>query len=88
MPPLGFAIAHLHGVYILAENVNGLVLVDMHAAHERITYEYLKSACDAEGIKSQPMLVPQTVAVSQREVQVAEEHAALFQGLGDREGVV
>ena len=54
----------------------------MHAAHERITYERLKTARDAEGIRSQPLLVPQSVAVSQREVQVAAEHTELFQRLG------
>ena len=81
-PPLGYALAQLQGVYILAENSAGLVLVDMHAAHERITYERLKSARASEGIRSQPLLVPRPVAVSQREVQVAAEHAELFQGLG------
>ena len=82
VPPLGYALAQLKGIYILAENAQGLVLVDMHAAHERITYERLKSARDEEGIRSQPLLVPQSVAVSQREVQVAAEHAELFQRLG------
>ena len=80
---MGFALAQLHGVYILAQNQHGLVMVDMHAAHERITYERLKTARDAEeGIRSQPLLVPQSVAVSQREVQVATEYADLFQRLG------
>jgi DNA mismatch repair protein MutL len=82
IPPLGYALAQLKGIYILAENAAGMVLVDMHAAHERITYERLKSARASEGIKSQPLLVPQPVAVSAREVQVAEEHADLFRGLG------
>ena len=82
VPPLGYALAQLKGIYILSENASGLVLVDMHAAHERITYERLKSARDAEGIRSQPLLVPQSVAVSQREVQVALEHTELFAGLG------
>jgi DNA mismatch repair protein MutL len=82
VPPLGYALAQLKGVYILAENALGLVLVDMHAAHERITYERLKSARDEAGIRSQPLLVPQSVAVSQREVQVAVLHRELFQRLG------
>jgi DNA mismatch repair protein MutL len=81
-PPLGYALAQLQGIYVLAENARGLVLVDMHAAHERITYERLKTARASEGIRSQPLLVPRAVAVSQREVQVAVEHAEFFQGLG------
>ena len=82
VPPLGYAIAQLHGVYILAENAQGLVVVDMHAAHERITYERLKLAMDQEGLRSQPLLVPETIALSQREVDCAEEHAASFARLG------
>ncbi len=82
IPPLGYALAQLKGIYILSENASGLVLVDMHAAHERITYEGLKMSRDAEGVRSQPLLVPQSVAVSQREVSVAETHAALFRNLG------
>jgi len=82
VPPLGYALAQLQGIYILAENARGLVLVDMHAAHERITYERLKSSRDAERVRSQPLLVPVPVAVSRREVQVAEAHRGLFQRLG------
>ncbi len=82
VPPLGYAIAQLKGVYILAENVQGLVVVDMHAAHERITYERLKVAMASEGLRGQPLLVPESVAVSQREADCAEEHAAWFQKLG------
>lgn len=82
VPPLGYAIAQLKGVYILAENVLGLVLVDMHAAHERITYERLKIAMASEGLRGQPLLVPESLAVSQREADCAEEHAAWFQRLG------
>ena len=82
VPPLGYALAQLKGVYILAENATGLVLVDMHAAHERITYERLKTAMDSEGLRSQPLLVPESIAVSQREADCAEEHADWFQRLG------
>ena len=74
-PPLGYALAQLHGIFVLAENPHGLVLVDMHAAHERITYERLKSARDGEGIRSQPLLVPMSLAVSEREADLAEQHA-------------
>jgi DNA mismatch repair protein MutL len=80
--PLGFAIAQLHGVYVLAQNHQGLVLVDMHAAHERITYEAFKRARAGEGIKSQPLLVPVSVAVSRREADLVEQHAAVFVELG------
>jgi len=79
---LGFALAQLHGVYVLAENAQGLVLVDMHAAHERITYERLKQAWDNNGVRSQPLLVPITLAVSRREANLVEEQQALFQELG------
>ena len=82
IPPLGYAIAQLKGVYVLAENAEGLVLVDMHAAHERITYERLKRARDSEGIRSQPLLVPESVAVSAREAALAETHADWFASLG------
>ncbi len=84
IPPLGFALAQLKGVYILAENAQGLVLVDMHAAHERITYERLKTAYAAEGVKSQPLLVPASFAVSEREAELAETEADFFQRLGFR----
>ena len=82
VPPLGFAVAQLHGVYILAENQHGLVLVDMHAAHERITYESLKSARDGGGITRQPLLVPVTLAVSSREAAIAVEQADDLASLG------
>lgn len=82
MPPLGFARAQLHGIYILAENAAGLILVDMHAAHERITYERLKTAREGEGIQSQPLLVPLTLAVSNKEAQLVEDNAAAFSELG------
>ncbi len=82
VPPLGFALAQLHGVYILAQNAAGLVLVDMHAAHERITYERFKAAREGEGIKSQPLLVPVSVSVSRREAELAERHVETFASLG------
>ncbi|HTD28959.1 MAG TPA: DNA mismatch repair endonuclease MutL [Xanthomonadaceae bacterium] len=81
-PPLGYALAQLHGIFILAENEHGLVLVDMHAAHERITYERLKTAQDGVGIRAQPLLVPLTLPLSEREADAAEEHAAALGELG------
>jgi DNA mismatch repair protein MutL len=94
MPPLGFALAQLRGIYILAQNASGLVLVDMHAAHERIVYERFKQSFEGSGITSQPLLVPLTVAVSERESDIAEELAELLTDLGmevdrlDREKLV
>jgi len=82
IPPLGYALAQLKGIYILAENAHGLVLVDMHAAHERIMYERLKIAMASEGLSGQPLLVPESIAVSQREADCAEEHMDWFQRLG------
>jgi DNA mismatch repair protein MutL len=82
IPPLGYALAQLKGIYILAENALGLVLVDMHAAHERIMYERLKVAMASEGLSGQPLLVPESIAVSQREADCAEEHMSWFQRLG------
>jgi DNA mismatch repair protein MutL len=81
-PPLGFALGQLHGVYILAQNDHGLVLVDMHAAHERITYERLKQTHKGEGITRQPLLVPVSVAVSPTEADLAEEYRAVLDRLG------
>ncbi|WP_370590547.1 DNA mismatch repair endonuclease MutL [Pseudomonas gingeri] len=82
IPPLGYALAQLKGIYILSENAQGLVLVDMHAAHERIMYERLKIAMASEGLSGQPLLVPESLAVSQREADCAEEHVGWFQRLG------
>jgi DNA mismatch repair protein MutL len=82
LPPLGYALAQLHGIYILAQNALGLIVVDMHAAHERITYEHLKEAVRHEGIKVQPLLVPMSVAVSEAEADYAEEHQAALHQLG------
>jgi DNA mismatch repair protein MutL len=82
MPPLGYAVAQLHSIYILSENRAGLILVDMHAAHERITYEHMKTACDSEGIRSQPMLVPLSIVVSEKETTLVDEHGSEFSALG------
>ena len=82
IPPLGFAIAQLHGVHILAETADGLVVVDMHAAHERIGYEKLKAAHDGEGLRTQPLLVPATLSVSEREAEIAEREAETLATLG------
>jgi DNA mismatch repair protein MutL len=81
-PPLGYALAQLHGVFVLAQNAQGLVLVDMHAAHERITYERLKTQREGEGIRSQPLLVPIELAVSEREADLAEGEAEALGALG------
>jgi len=82
VPPLGYAIAQLKGIYILAENAQGMVVVDMHAAHERITYERMKRAVAEQGLQTQPMLVPETIAVSQKEADYAEQHDEVFNSLG------
>ena len=89
IPPLGFALAQLQGVYVLAENEKGLVLVDMHAAHERISYELLKTSYQEDGIRSQPLLVPNTLSVSESEANLVEEKSDWFSALGfeiDRNG--
>jgi DNA mismatch repair protein MutL len=85
--PLGRAIAQLHGVYILAENKQGLVVVDMHAAHERIVYERLKNQLNTAGsdgprIASQPLLIPATFAANPSEVATAEACAEVLEQLG------
>lgn len=82
VPPLGYAIAQLHGIYILAENAEGLIVVDMHAAHERIGYERLKNAHDGIGLHAQPLLVPITLAVGERDADTAEREAATLAELG------
>jgi DNA mismatch repair protein MutL len=80
--PLGYALAQLHGIYILAQAQGGLVLVDMHAAHERTTYERLKVTLGAKRIASQPLLVPVSVAVSAADADEAEAHAEVLADLG------
>jgi DNA mismatch repair protein MutL len=87
--PLGYAIAQLHGVYILAQAQGGLVLVDMHAAHERTTYERLKASLQSDRLPAQPLLVPIAVQVAVADADEAESHAELFSSLGldiDRSG--
>ena len=73
---MGVPIAQLHGIYILAASPEGLILVDMHAAHERITYERMKVALQQGGVVTQPLLVPVSVAVSRREADLAEQFSA------------
>src|SRR5690348_16388196 len=88
-PPLGSALALLAGIYVLAENAHGLVLVDMHAAHERVTYEKLKAARDAREVRAQHLLVPEPTAVSGTGAQGAEEYAETLTSYGlelDRSG--
>jgi len=82
IPPLGFAIAQLHGVYILSEAADGLIVVDMHAAHERIGYERLKTAQTGEGIRALHLLVPESIAVSAREADFVEANPQAFAELG------
>ncbi len=81
-PPLGFAIAHLHNIYILAETASSLILVDAHAAHERVTYEKLKRQQQSGGVASQPLLLPVSVKLSEREADLIEEFAPSFSGMG------
>jgi len=81
-PPLGYAVAQLHGVYVLAQNARGLVVVDMHAAHERVTYERLKAAWSSGAVATQPLLVPLTVTMSRREAEAAERRRGQLAELG------
>lgn len=82
VPPLGFALAQLAGIFILAENTEGLVLVDMHAAHERILYEQMKTAKANDGFKGQALLVPLTLNLTNKELNCLEETLPAFQQMG------
>ncbi len=80
--PLGFALGQLHGIYILAQNKTGLILIDMHAAHERITYEKMKAEFESNAIVAQPLLVPISITVSRKEANIVEESKEFFQNFG------
>lgn len=80
--PLGYALGQLHGIYILAQNQTGLILVDMHAAHERIMYEKFKTALDQQTIASQPLLIPVAINVDNLDVATANEHADTLACMG------
>jgi DNA mismatch repair protein MutL len=89
VPPLGYALAQVAGVYVLAENAEGLVIVDMHAAHERILYEKLKKGFDDKAVVRQPLLVPAAVSVAENEANLVDQNVDVFEELGlviDRSG--
>jgi len=90
VPPLGFAVAFVHGAFVLSQSRNGLILIDAHAAHERISYERLKTEYESGSVRAQPLLLPVTVHVSDSEAELAEQHAEQFSQVGlqvDRRGV-
>ena len=82
IPPLGFALAQLAGIYVLAQNASGLIIVDMHAAHERITYERLKASLAAQRLQAQPLLVPVSFAVAAREADLVEQFGDELAAMG------
>ena len=82
IPPLGYAIAYLKGIFILAENSSGLLIVDAHAAHERVTYEKLKSSIELDNLPIQALLVPEVISLSTREIEIVNEYSDTLLDLG------